>query len=257
MGPWGSAAEGCCCGGTASCPRRGAAALGEVCSRLRCCVQRKRRPQRSGCGEGCRLGVGRAGGQLPPNQQALGRVVQEAFPAPAVPCGAGRAGPSPGSASSPRAPGTSEDGADQAAPQQEDGTCSPHPCQGQTGPGTGEQVRHLQPCQGAWGPCDAPRAVLMSPCGAGVSLGAPRVARLCCLTIAAVPRPGDPQPCALADTERGRSDDPGRSWVPAPQPLWGCASTRVITGLCPCQALTPSLWQMPMASTWRRSPRPS
>lgn len=67
-------------------------------------------------------------GQLPPNQQTLGHVTQEAFPAPAVPCGAGSAGPSPGSASSPRAPGTGEDGADQAAPQQEDGACSPCPC---------------------------------------------------------------------------------------------------------------------------------
>lgn len=87
-------------------------------------------------GDGCRMGAGMGAGwvwgwqegQLPPNQQTLGHVTQEAFPALAVPCGAGSAGPSPGSASSPRAPGTGEDGADQAAPQQEDGACSPRPC---------------------------------------------------------------------------------------------------------------------------------
>lgn len=51
MGPQGLAAEGCCCaiggGGMASCLCRGARAPGEVCSRLLCRAQRKRRPQRS------------------------------------------------------------------------------------------------------------------------------------------------------------------------------------------------------------------
>lgn len=70
MGPRASLAEGCCCavggGGTASCPCRGTGALGEVCSRLLCHTQRKRRPQR-GWVQGWVWGW--QGGQLPPKKQ--------------------------------------------------------------------------------------------------------------------------------------------------------------------------------------------
>lgn len=48
----------------------------------------------------------------------------------------------------PRAPGTSKDGAGQAAPQQENASCSPCPHQGQTSPCTGEQVSCMPSCQG-------------------------------------------------------------------------------------------------------------
>lgn len=77
----------------------------------------------------------------------------------------------------PRAPSTSEDGAGQVPPHQADGSCSPCPCQGQTSPRAGEQVRHRRPCRGLWGRHDAPSAgvVLMSllcpRSGAGVSPG--------------------------------------------------------------------------------------
>ncbi|XP_014802011.1 PREDICTED: translation initiation factor IF-2-like isoform X1 [Calidris pugnax] len=40
----------------------------------------------------------------------------------------------------PAAPGPPEDGAGQGPPQQEDGSCSPRPCQGQTGPHAGQQT---------------------------------------------------------------------------------------------------------------------
>ncbi|KAL9825098.1 uncharacterized protein GJ701_014737 [Geothlypis trichas] len=41
----------------------------------------------------------------------------------------------------PRAPSTSEDGADQAPTHQEDGSCSPHSCQDQTSPRAGHQAQ--------------------------------------------------------------------------------------------------------------------
>nr|XP_047908659.1 translation initiation factor IF-2-like isoform X4 [Anser cygnoides] len=127
---------------------------------------------------------------------------QETLPAPAVhrsPCR-----PRP-RRSPPALP--SEDGAGQAAPQQEDGSRAPRPCQNQAGPGAAEQVSCTWPCWGLWGCRDVPgtRALLML----GISPGAHH-GRATSLP-PATPRPSSPQPGTSAEMERGRAGDPGRA----------------------------------------------
>ncbi|KAM9533334.1 uncharacterized protein ACIB01_013808 isoform 2-T2 [Guaruba guarouba] len=99
------------------------------------------------------------------------------------------------------AAGTAEDGAGQAAPEQEDGSCSPCPCQGQTSPHSDKQVRLTRGLWGIRSCSDAPST------GAVLMQSIPAWSILCHFTASAVPRPGGPQPNA-SDTERGRDGDP-------------------------------------------------
>ncbi|XP_041335204.1 uncharacterized protein LOC121359910 isoform X2 [Pyrgilauda ruficollis] len=161
--------------------------------------ERRTRRARTGSppGESWAGGEGRTGMCL---GQGMSRAGSASCPLPSVPVPA----PALLLPPLPRAPSTSEDGADQAPTHQEDGSCSPHSCQDQTSPCPGHQVRNLWLCWGVQGHCDVP---VPAPCSWLASAWGWHLPG-CATHTSAVPRPSDPQPSASADMEWGRACDP-------------------------------------------------